>query len=61
MVERKRERSRGRERERGEQKRGRESEMEVHIAEATRDPLKQLWLEQRLVPFGSPYHRSVMT
>jgi crotonobetainyl-CoA:carnitine CoA-transferase CaiB-like acyl-CoA transferase len=31
-------------------------EMEGHIKEATNDPAKQLWLEQRLFPFGSPYH-----
>ena len=33
-------------------------EMDGYIAEATSDPLKQLWLEQRLFPFGAPYHRS---
>ena len=31
-------------------------EMNVYIAEATNNPLKQLWLEQRLFPFGAPYH-----
>ena len=31
-------------------------EMEVYIKEATNNPLKQLWLEQRLFPFGAPYH-----
>ena len=31
-------------------------EMNVHIKEATNNPAKQLWLEQRLLPFGSPYH-----
>ena len=33
-------------------------EMDGYIAEATHNPLKQLWLEQRLFPFGAPYHRS---
>ena len=32
-------------------------EMDGYIAEATHNPLKQLWLEQRLFPFGAPYHR----
>ena len=31
-------------------------EMEEHIKVATNDSSKQLWLEQRLFPFGSPYH-----
>ena len=31
-------------------------EMDGYIQEATNNPLKQLWLEQRLFPFGSPYH-----
>ena len=31
-------------------------EMEGHIKAATNDPQKQLWLEQRLFPFGSPYY-----
>ena len=31
-------------------------EMEEHIKAATNDASKQLWLEQRLFPFGSPYH-----
>ena len=29
--------------------------MDGYIKEAINDPLKQLWLEQRLFPFGSPY------
>ena len=33
-----------------------DEEMEVHIQEAKEDPLKQLWLEQHLFPFGAPYH-----
>ena len=32
------------------------AEMDGYIAEATNNPLKQLWLEQRLFPFGAPYH-----
>ena len=31
-------------------------EMDVYIKEATNNPLKQLWLEQHLFPFGAPYH-----
>ena len=31
-------------------------EMEGYIQEAKNSPEKQLWLEQRLFPFGSPYH-----
>ena len=30
-------------------------EMDGFIKEAINDPLKQLWLEQRLFPFGAPY------
>ena len=29
--------------------------MDGYIKEAINDPLKQLWLEQRLFPFGAPY------